>query len=264
MRHHEPVMGTVVSFDVQGGAAGRGIESACALLHELDWRFSTWKSESAVSRLRRGELAAAEAPADVVEVLELCRRARALSRGFFDPWAMPGGVDPTGLVKGWAAGRALEAIRACGAEAAMVNAGGDIAVFGRPGGRRWRIGVRDPGDAGLLRCVVEVEAAIATSGAYERGAHIIDPRSGRPAARFASAAVVGPSLAMADALATALIAGGGHVLGAVSELPGYSACVIAADGVLRATAGFPAADPAPAGPAPARRHRRRRRRAARR
>jgi len=238
MRHHEPVMGTVVSFDVRGGAAGRGIESACALLHELDWRFSTWKPESAVSRLRRGELAAAEAPADVVEVLELCRRARALSRGFFDPWAMPGGVDPTGLVKGWAAGRALEAIRACGAEAAMVNAGGDIAVFGRPGGRRWRIGVRDPGDAGLLRCVVEVEAAIATSGAYERGAHIIDPRTGQPTTELASATIVGPDLSTADGYATAVYIMGLDGLAWIEDRPGYEAYLITRDNMTYWTSGL--------------------------
>jgi FAD:protein FMN transferase len=236
-----------VSFDVREGALGgvaaeTAIADACARLHQLDDLFSTWKAESTISRLRRRELDLTDAPAEVDDVLDLCVRARAMSGGFFDPWALPGGFDPTGLVKGWAAEQALGVIRVGGAPAAMVNAGGDIAVHGRPREGAWRIGVNDPRRADHLLCVVEVEAAIATSGTYERGAHIIDPTTGAAAARFDSATVVGPSLAIADALATALIAGGHDVLRAIAALPGYSACVLTGDGVLRATADFPVAE----------------------
>jgi thiamine biosynthesis lipoprotein len=237
-------MGTVVSFDVRNGALTEtavttAISAACARLHQIDDVFSTWKADSPVSRLRRGDIALGDAPAEVGDVLRLCRLARAISNGYFDPWAMPGGVDPTGLVKGWAAEQALATLRASGASAAMVNAGGDIAVYGRGEEGAWRIGVTEPGRADRLLCVVEVESAIATSGAYERGPHIVDPMTGAPATRFASATVVGPSLAIADALATALVAGGGEVLKAVSAMPTYAACVLTNEGVLRATAGFP-------------------------
>jgi thiamine biosynthesis lipoprotein len=247
MRHNETVMGTVVSFDVRCGdrgdaAAERAITDACARLHELDGIFSTWKADSAISRIRRGELDVGDAPAEVADVLELCAQAREMSGGFFDPWALPGGVDPTGLVKGWAAEQALDVIRASGASAAMVNAGGDIAVFGRPSADGWRIGVTDPRRTGDLLCVAQVDAAIATSGAYERGAHIIDPMRRAPSALFDSATAVGPSLALVDALATALVAGGVEVLKAVTALPGYGACVLTGDGVLRATADFPVAE----------------------
>ena len=83
------------------------VARAQAELRWVDDVFSTWKPESPVSRLRRGEIRLEDAPPEVAEVLELCRRAREASDGWFDPWAMPGGVDPTGLVKGWAAQRAL-------------------------------------------------------------------------------------------------------------------------------------------------------------
>ena len=83
-----------------------------ARLRWVDDVFSTWKPESPVSRLRRGEIGLGDAPPEVAEVLELCRRAREASDGWFDPWAMPGGVDPTGLVKGWAVERALDEFEA--------------------------------------------------------------------------------------------------------------------------------------------------------
>ena len=148
MRHIEPVMGTVVSFDVRtepigDAAAGAALSTACATLHRADAVFSTWKPESPVSRLRRGEIGIDGAPPEVAEVLAACAGARDLSGGWFDPWAMPGGVDPTGLVKGWAAQRALADLQAAGIRAAMVNAGGDIAHLRAPG-RRPPVADRDP------------------------------------------------------------------------------------------------------------------------
>ena len=133
------VMGTVVSFTVLGlgeADAAAGLEEACDVLREADETFSLWKTDSPVSRLRRGETELAEVPREVADVLELCRTARAWSRGWFDPWAMPGGVDPTGLVKGWAVERARDVLRQAGAAAALVSGGGDLAVLGRrPPGR---------------------------------------------------------------------------------------------------------------------------------
>src|SRR6266496_2207695 len=140
------VMGTVVSFTVIPGglaeaAVQASLDAACGTLREADATFSLWDPRSPASRLRRGETRLDQVPAEVAEVLELCRTARAASRGWFDPWAVPGGFDPTGLVKGWAAKRALEVLRRAGAAAAMVNAGGDLAAFGCPGpGRAWRAG----------------------------------------------------------------------------------------------------------------------------
>ncbi|MHB1487604.1 MAG: FAD:protein FMN transferase [Acidimicrobiales bacterium] len=236
LRHDEQVMGTVVSFTVVRGqlpvqAAWSAIRSACAGLRADDAIFSTWDHRSPLSRLRRGEITLSDAPAVVRAVLEQCKAARQASDGWFDPWAMPGGVDPTGLVKGWAVERALAVLRDAGAAGAMVNGGGDIAAFGRPGpDARWRVGIRHPWRPDGLACVVQVDTAIATSGSYERGPHLIDPRTGHPTCGVASATVTGPSLALADALATALAVGGGRVLASVGALEGYGAYLIGADG----------------------------------
>jgi thiamine biosynthesis lipoprotein len=208
----------------------------------VDDVFSIWKPHSPVSRLRSGEISLDEAPPEVSEVLELCRRVRDASDGWFDPWGMPGGVDPTGLVKGWAAERALDELKTAGVPAAMINAGGDIAVYGEPeDGQLWRIGVRHPLDPGAMIFVAEIDGpgAVATSGTYERGDHLLDPSDGRPANELLSATVIGRDLAFADALATAVFVSGGELLERIGRLKGYHAIVVAADGGLRASPGFP-------------------------
>jgi thiamine biosynthesis lipoprotein len=260
-------MGTVVSLAIRevataaasattdgaGGApAGSpAIEAAAAravaVLHHVDDVFSTWKPDSPMSRVRRGEIELAAGPPELATVLELCRTARDASGGWFDPWSMPGGVDPTGLVKGWAAELALGRVRAApGVTGALINAGGDVAVLGEPEpGQPWRVGIRHPLAADRLLTVVTLgghDRAVATSGSYERGDHVLDPRSGAPAAGLLSATVVGPDLAFVDALATALFASGGRALPRVAGLRGYSALVVEADGTTRATPGFPATE----------------------
>ncbi len=244
-------MGTVVTIDIYGGHDGPGVEDealarARAILHHADEVFSTWKHDSPLSRLRRGEITAEEAPAPVADVLALCRTAREISHGWFDPWAMPGGVDPTGVVKGWAAQRALEALASERISGALVNAAGDIAGFGAlEDATPFRIGIVDPASPGRLACVVELAGTIATSGTYERGAHLFDPHTRRPAARLASASVTGPDLGLADALATALAVAGNDGLQMVAALEGYEALAIGFDATWRWTAQFPFASPPP-------------------
>jgi len=172
-------------------------------------------------------------------VLELCEKATVLSQGWFDPWAMPGGFDPTGLVKGWATEQALAILRIAGVEAAIVNCGGDIAVHGlSPDAHSWRIGVRHPWRSDGLACVLEVDRAVATSGCYERGPHLINPRDGRMLSGVSSATVVGSSLALCDAFATALVVAGDEGPALARSLDGYEAYLIQVDGKEFATEGI--------------------------
>jgi thiamine biosynthesis lipoprotein len=242
--HAEEVMGTVVSFHVElgecpVGEAHAAVAAACARLHELDDLFSTWKPASPMSLFRAGRVLLEDAPSEMALVLQLCKQAKALSQGWFDPWAMPGGFDPTGLVKGWATEQALAILRSAGVEAAIVNGGGDIAVFGLPqDAYGWRIGIRHPWRPEALACVLETDRAVATSGCYERGPHLIDPRSGRMLFRTASATVVGSSLPVCDALATALVVADDDGPELARSLSGYEAYIIRTDGSESATDGI--------------------------
>jgi FAD:protein FMN transferase len=254
LKHVEEVMGTVVSFVVPtSGMPTLGVtnalERACRILHEADAVFSTWNPGSPMSRVRQGELVLDDAPSVLREVLGACELARELSGGWFDPWAMPGGVDPTGLVKGWAAQRAAAELQSAGITSAMINAAGDIVVLGeREPGRAWRIGIRDPRRPERLACIVPVAGAIATSAHYERPGHVLDPRDGTPALRIRSATVVGPDLGMADALATGLLAAGAVGLPHIARLKDYSAYAMGTAGVVRVTPGFPPTTSPPRAP----------------
>lgn len=239
VNHVEHVMGTVVSFSVRPGplaplAVSEVLVASCAPLHRADELFSTWATNSPINRLRRGELSVADCPEEFAEVIRLCSGARDGSGGWFDPWAMPGGFDPTGLVKGWAVERSLAVLVEGGVGAAMVNAGGDIATWGRPRPEeQWRVGIRHPWRKQGLACIIAVDASVATSGTYERGLHLFDPHTHEPGIRAASATVTGPSLALADAYATALAVGGDEAFDLIDGIDGYAVYLIRPDGSER-------------------------------
>lgn len=246
LHHREAVMGTIVTIDLYVDAGvpvdrlTAHVGRARSALQRADEVFSTWKADSPMSRLRRGEVTSDQVPPEVAGVLDACRTARELTDGWFDPWALPGGVDPTGYVKGWAAERALDALRMPDVAAAVVNAAGDIASFGAPApDAPFRFAVVDPADTTRYACVVEHTGAVATSGTYERGQHLFDPRSGRAASAAASATVTGPELGLADALATAVAVAGHDMLARIDALDGFEALVIGHDGARRWTCGFP-------------------------
>jgi len=245
LHHDEHVMGTIVTFDLYDDeppstTLWNPLHEAIDVLHQADNVFSTYKAHSPISGLRRGELTLEQCPETVGEVLELCRVARTITGGWFDPWSIPGGVDPTGYVKGWAAQRSLDVLRRSGIRGALVNAAGDTASFGGPQHDvAFRIGIVDPADTQHLACVVETPGAVATSGVYERGGHLIDPHTGLPTSRAASATVTGTDLGLADALATALAVAGVPALPLVEELDEFEALIIDDDGNFSATAGFP-------------------------
>lgn len=240
--HLERVMGTVVGFTSPRALPRAAISEAVEILHEADRVFSTWHPNSPMSRVRSGQAELSEIDSrdatHISRVLARCDLARRMSRGAFDPWAMPGGVDPTGLVKGWAVGEAMRAFTDFGVTDLMINAGGDIAVAGRPAERPWTVGVRHPDQPEDYAAVIEVDAAIATSGNYERPGELIDPRTGRSAGAAASATVTGPELDLADALATGLAVGGRPVLEAIEGIPGFEGYLITRDGRHYGTSGM--------------------------
>jgi FAD:protein FMN transferase len=243
--HVEQCMGTVFSIDIRDrGAWQDAITEVVAWLHRVDAVFSTYRADSDISRLRRGELIELDADPLVVEVLGLGEQLRAETDGYFTTlW--DGRVDPTGLVKGWAIEQASRLLTAHGSSNHAVNGGGDIQIAGGSApGQPWRIGIADPFDRSRILTVVHGrDIAVATSGVAERGAHIIDPHTGAPPEALASVTLVGGSLTRLDAYATAAFAMGAGALPWVEALPGYDALVVTRDGVTRFTSGLPSTGP---------------------
>jgi len=239
----EQIMGTAISLDLRGPAIpATAIDAAFEHLRDIDARFSTYRGDSEISRLGRGELSLDACSPDVRDVLERCEALRAMSRGYFDIRAHRADrtVDPSGFVKGWAAEAAATILDAAGAQNYCLNAGGDVIARGEPEpGRPWRIGIRHPELPDRLATVVEGrDVAVATSGGYERGAHIADPHTGRAPRRVLSVTVVGPNLSQADAYATAAYAMGPAGLAWIATLTAYAGCMITAERRLVWTSEF--------------------------
>ncbi|MDX2679858.1 FAD:protein FMN transferase [Streptomyces sp. NY05-11A] len=214
-----------------------------AWLREVDARFSPFKADSEVSRYDRGELSADELSADLVEVLDICERYRVATGGAFDV-RLPGrGLDPCAVVKGWSVQRAAALLTGAGLGRFCLNAGGDVVVSGGP----WRVGVRHPEIADKLCTVLDLaDAAVATSARYERGDHIVDGRTGRPAVGLDSLTVVAPTLTEADSVATAAFAMGAEGVEWAAERDGCEVYAVLPGGRVLRTAGFPTAGAAAA------------------
>ncbi|MBN1173948.1 MAG: FAD:protein FMN transferase [Micromonosporaceae bacterium] len=209
-------------------------------LREAEALFSTFRADSQVSAINRGELLAGDAHRLVQEVISLCEQAREVTGGYFDAYLpRPDGTrwfNPAGLVKGWAVERAAARFRELGGRDFCINAGGDIIVGGS---RPWRIGVEDPTDLGQFAATIEVTSgAVATSGSTYRGVHIVVPATGTPAREVLTATVFGESLTWADVYATAACARGSGALRWLGTLRGYAGMVVKPGGAALVTANW--------------------------
>jgi FAD:protein FMN transferase len=239
----EHVMGTAVSIDTRRGAVPPDVlDRVIRHLREVDARFSTYRADSEISRLARGELTEETCSPDVRHVLAVCDHLAVTSAGAFDARRQPaaGGLDPSAYVKGWAIEEAAWILDDAGVGDYLINAGGDILARGlADDDRPWRIGIRHPDRVDRIAAVVSVtDRAVATSGTYERGDHILDPRTGDPATSLRSLTVVGPRLAFVDAYATTAFVMGLDGLAWVADRPDHAAMAITTDGRLVWTPGM--------------------------
>ena len=229
-----------VTVQVQDASAGEELLDRVyddfALLDQL---FSPFLPGSAVSRINRGEIAVGDAGPLVAQAAELCRHYELATAGFFSAWR-EGRFDPSGLVKGWAIDRAASILAGAGCRDFFVDAGGDVMARGRgAGGGPWRVGIRHPVERDrVVKVVLASDLAVATSGTYEKGEHILDPHTGLPATELASLTVTGPDILAADVYATAAFAMGRRGVEFVASLPGYEALAITPDLRGISTPGF--------------------------
>jgi thiamine biosynthesis lipoprotein len=244
-RHGYGVMGTVFSFVLGESVTEKTVRAVEAELNRIDRLFSTYRPDSQITRLNAGQIRLADCSPEVREVLAACTEAERRTAGWFTP-RYSAGIDPTGIVKGWAVRRASDLLIAAGSTRHAINGGGDVLVVGDPAvDEPWRVGV----PAGIGRgCPLSVitghNFSVATSGNCERPGEIRSPVTGTPALTWSAFSVTGPDIVTADAFATAAVAMGRLAVGWLEGVTGYEGIAVDASGRVFTTAGVAAICPA--------------------
>lgn len=239
MRRVVQIMGMPVSVDVPAARTGEVFERVFALLRDIDARFSTYKPGSEVSLLQAGTLGEQDMSGQLRRVLADCTHFEKLTSGAFSA-RFAGRLDPTGYVKGWAIAQAGKLLEESGFGTYLINIAGDM-LARSDGPKIWRVALQHPLEQDAAFGMLAFRnGAVATSGTYARGPHIIDPHTGRPAKTWLTVTVTGPDIAAADVFATAVCAMGEAGPAFIEAQPGYEALFVrpALEAVL--TSGFAA------------------------
>lgn len=240
MRVIRDIMGMPVVVELVDGSDA-DIEQAFERFKEIDARFSTYKHESEISRINRGDLSLESASAEMLSVLALAERERVRTGGVFDIRTPDGTLDPSGLVKGWAIREVARLVERLGHHDYWIEAGGDIQINGHDeDGREWRVGIRHPSEHdAIVQAIAPGPSGIATSGTYLRGQHIYDPRTGRAVdSPYLSLTVVGPDVYEADLWATTAFVMGEAGVEFMASMPGFEAYAIDRAGIATMTPGW--------------------------
>jgi thiamine biosynthesis lipoprotein len=243
LRRVEHIMGMPIVLDVRDEIVDEvAVDAMFDWLRWVDAVFSTYKEDSEISRLNRGELALGDVCPEVAVVLERSEQLRVETGGYFDVRAASADVvDPSGLVKGWSVDRAAAILDNAGLRNYALNAAGDMLLRGRAAPEWcWRVGIQHPLERDKVARVIETTGlGVATSGEYARGEHVFDPHTHLPPKGILSVTITGPDLATADAYATAAFAmGAQRATHWTARLRGYEAMTILADGRVLSTPGF--------------------------
>jgi thiamine biosynthesis lipoprotein len=240
MKQLQLLMGMPITVEIiDPGVTEADIENVFASFRAIDDTFSTYKEQSEISRINRGELCEEEYSDTMKTILALSEQTRQETQGYFDIYHN-GIADPSGIVKGWAILQAAHILKEAGYTNFYVDAGGDIQLAGNNGGKPWRVGIRNPFNRKENVKVLEItDKGIATSGTAIRGQHIYDPHHpGTPLQDIVSLTVIGPNVYEADRFATAAFAMGKRGIYFIEQLPGFEGYMIDASARATFTSGF--------------------------
>ena len=233
-------MGMPATVELVGGTQ-ESLDAVFSYLHEVDARFSTYKQESEISKINRGEIAEPEYSSEMREIFALAHQTNKETNGYFSITKPDGSIDPSGIVKGWAIQGAAKRAQAMGYRNYFLDIGGDIQSSGTDEtGADWTVGIRNPFNRNeIVKALRPLGRGVATSGTYIRGQHIYNPHApGREIRDILSLTVVGPDVYEADRFATAAFAMGKGGIAFIEALPGYEGYLIDSGGVATMTTGF--------------------------
>jgi thiamine biosynthesis lipoprotein len=241
MRETRILMGMPITVDAGKMADGTLVDMVFDYFAQIDRRFSTYRTDSEISAINRGDIPIRDWSGEMTEVLALAEQTKNQTAGYFDIRKPDGSLDPSGIVKGWAINKAAGIVRVAGIGDFFIEAGGDIQTSGKNAlGKDWSVGIRNPFKTDeIIKVVYPRGRGVATSGTYVRGQHIYNPRGPEgPIKDIVSLTVIGADVLEADRFATAAFAMGKDGIFFLEETPGLEGYVVDIDGRATPTSGF--------------------------
>lgn len=232
-------MGMPIQITYEGPEDGVLQTQIAQQFDALDAQFSTYKKTSDVSKFADNQLPDTEQTALFKDVLSACEVWKNKTAGAFDA-NYSGKYDPSGYVKALAIHQTSELLGAAGIAHYIINASGDI-LTASDSAKTWTIGLQHPKNKRMHIGTIQVRnLAIASSGTYERGAHIVNPKTRKPVRSLLGLTVIGEDIITADVLATAAFASEQNWRSLIHKFVGYEALVVENDGTVQMTDGFSA------------------------
>lgn len=240
MKRKAVIMGMPVRIEIADkNARLKDISKIFSYFRKIDRKFSTYRKNSEIERINRGELNEREYTSEMRKILKLSEETKKITNRFFDI-RIKNKLDPSGIVKGYAIKEASDMLAEQGYKNFYVEIGGDIEVRGNnQKGEKWKVGIENPFDRKeIIKRVSLSNKGIATSGTYIRGNHIYNPVSKTKADSIASITVIGPNVYEADRFATAAFAMGMEGINFIENLDGFEGYLVTKDRTGIFTTGF--------------------------
>ncbi len=242
MKKTEWIMGLPITIEILDSKTDENIfNEIFSYFHKIDNRFSTYKEDSEISKINKGEEKEDYYSSEMRNILTLCEQTRLATNGFFDIHRKDGSLEPAGLVKGWAIFEVAKKLHSKGFHNFYIEAGGDIQVSGKnENDEEWIVGIRNPFKRDeIIKKITLHDTAIATSGTYFRGNHIYNPKDRDcDITDIVSLSVIGPNIYEADRFATAAFAMGKDGIIFIENLEGYEGYMVDKEGIATYTSNF--------------------------
>ncbi|MDO8462484.1 MAG: FAD:protein FMN transferase [Deltaproteobacteria bacterium] len=253
-----PVTIKIVAESSQKDQVYQAMEEAFDEERRLEKQLSEFQPESELNRLhRQAGKGATSVGADLIRLLLLSQKVSELTQGAFDitfaskdrstsyrdieidsaenkvtlkkkrTW-----LGVSGIAKGYIIDRMIDVLHRRNFPNALVNGGGDLRATGVDLQGAWKIGIQDPGaPRGEKVCNLRLSnLAVSTSGAYERGPHIVNPKTKEPVHYWRSVSVFAEEAGFADGLATGGFVMGPAAITTLSQIQGIGAVLIDSQG----------------------------------
>lgn len=238
MKQTRQIMGMPITIEIAEIVDRKIFTTIFDYFKAVDKQFSPYKKTSEVGLINQGKLKTAHYSKEMKQIITLAKKTTHQTNGYFDIYNNEA-FDPSGIVKGWAIHNASKLLKQHGIKNFSIEAGGDIQVSGKNSqGKNWQVGIRNPFKGDEIVKVIEVSSnGIATSGNYERGEHIYNPK-GRLLDDVVSITVIGKNIYEADRFATAAFAMGAKGIEFIDAINGLEGYAINRQGIARLTSGF--------------------------